>query len=105
MPIAHLLELWKGIEVEPMETEVSGGMLAYMFKPYNRNDTGMYYTSVAYSGVPRLRTSMRGFQRFKSCKSLPSAAACSTSCDARHQSASKQVVFGKQRVAPVFGFR
>lgn len=24
MPIAHLLELWKGIEVEPMETEVSG---------------------------------------------------------------------------------
>lgn len=25
MPIAHLLELWKGIEVEPMETEVSGG--------------------------------------------------------------------------------
>ncbi|KAJ7411559.1 hypothetical protein WISP_102191 [Willisornis vidua] len=21
MPIAHLLELWKGIEVEPMETE------------------------------------------------------------------------------------
>lgn len=23
MPIAHLLELWKGIEVEPMETEVS----------------------------------------------------------------------------------
>lgn len=25
MPIAHLLELWKGIEVEPMETEVSRG--------------------------------------------------------------------------------
>ena len=25
MPIAHLLELWKGIEVEPMETEVSSG--------------------------------------------------------------------------------
>uniref|UniRef100_A0A8C6Z3U6 Uncharacterized protein n=1 Tax=Nothoprocta perdicaria TaxID=30464 RepID=A0A8C6Z3U6_NOTPE len=30
MPIAHLLELWKRIEVEPMETEVSGAALDFV---------------------------------------------------------------------------
>lgn len=31
MPIAHLLELWKKIEVEPMEIEVSTEKRVYFF--------------------------------------------------------------------------